>query len=230
MVRSVTLASLALLALAPLARSQEYREVLTAQFQAVEENMATKGWTHDRAAFPGDVAVHFLEAGAQVGLEIDLQAGADYMILGACDRNCTDLDLTLMDVAAVWSPAAGRFTGADLYGGFRYIGTDFGVRAQLTPPPDPPLSAGVDTSYTDFLLGGRYVAEVNDRWRLVFSGDLSAGDTEGTWSLAGYGVYRNGPHRFYAGYRHLDVEMDGSNGVRVQTTFTGPVVGYGFAF
>ena len=141
-----------------------------------------------------------------------------------------ELDLTLMDVAAVWSPAAGRFTGADLYGGFRYIGTDFGVRAQLTPPPDPPLSAGVDTSYTDFLLGGRYVAEVNDRWRLVFSGDLSAGDTEGTWSLAGYGVYRNGPHRFYAGYRHLDVEMDGSNGVRVQTTFTGPVVGYGFAF
>ena len=99
MVRSVTLASLALLALAPLARSQEYREVLTAQFQAVEENMATKGWTHDRAAFPGDVAVHFLEAGAQVGLEIDLQAGADYMILGACDRNCTDLDLTLMDMA-----------------------------------------------------------------------------------------------------------------------------------
>ena len=99
MVRSVTLASLALVALAPLARSQEYREVLTAQFQAVEENMATKGWTHDRAAFPGDVAVHFLEAGAQVGLEIDLQAGADYMILGACDRNCTDLDLTLMDMA-----------------------------------------------------------------------------------------------------------------------------------
>jgi hypothetical protein len=141
-----------------------------------------------------------------------------------------ELDLTLMDVALVWSPSAERFAGADVYGGFRYISTDFGLRAEVAPPPEPPLTAGVDTSYTDFLLGARYVAPLNDQWRLVFSGDLSTGDTEGTWSLAGYGVYRNGPHRFYGGYRHLDTEMEGSNGVRVQTTFSGPVVGYGFAF
>lgn len=99
MARSVTLASLALLALAPVARSQEYREVLTAQFQAVQENMAPQGWSQDGSAFPGDIAVHFLEAGAQVGLEIDLEAGVEYMVLGACDRQCTDLDLTLMDMA-----------------------------------------------------------------------------------------------------------------------------------
>ena len=141
-----------------------------------------------------------------------------------------ELDLTLMDVALVWSPTAERLTGPELYGGFRYISTDFGLRAQVTPPPDPPLTAGVDTSYTDFLLGARYAAPINDQWRLIFSGDLSTGDTEGTWSLAGYGVYRNGPHRFYAGYRHLDTEMEGANGLRVKTTFTGPVVGYGFAF
>lgn len=141
-----------------------------------------------------------------------------------------ELDMTLMDVAMVWNPAAERYTGVEVYGGFRYIGVDFDLRATLTPPPDPTFRTGVDTSYTDFLLGARYVAPINDQWRLVFSGDLSAGDTEGTWSLAGYGVYRNGPHRFYAGYRYLTAEVEGNAGRRVDQTFSGPAVGYGFAF
>ena len=141
-----------------------------------------------------------------------------------------ELDMTLMDVAMVWSPAPERYTGIDVFGGFRYLGVDFDLNATLTPPPDPTFRTGVDTSYTDFLLGARYVAPINDQWRLVFSGDLSAGDTEGTWSLAGYGVYRNGPHRFYAGYRHLEAEVKGNAGRSVDQTFTGPVIGYGFAF
>jgi len=107
---------------------------------------------------------------------------------------------------------------------------DAGLRATLLPPPEPTLNAGIDKSYTDFLLGGRYVAPINESWRLVFSGDLSAGDTEGTWSLAGYGVYRNGPHRFYAGYRHLEAEIEARGSERVDMSFSGPVVGYGFAF
>jgi hypothetical protein len=141
-----------------------------------------------------------------------------------------NLDMSLMDVAAVWSPGAERFTGTEVYGGFRYIAVDFDLRATLAPPPAEPLRTGVDTSYTDFLLGARYVAPLNDQWRLIVSGDFSAGDTEGTWSLAGYGVYRHGAHRFYAGYRHLDAEVKGPNGRRVDQTFTGPAVGYGFAF
>lgn len=141
-----------------------------------------------------------------------------------------DLDMTLMDLAMVWNPTPGRFAGPELYGGLRYVSVDALVRATLLPPPEPTLNAGIDKSYTDFLLGGRYVAEINDQWRVVFSGDLSAGDTEGTWSLAGYGVYRNGPHRFYAGYRHLEAEVATRNTERVDMSFSGPVVGYGFAF
>lgn len=141
-----------------------------------------------------------------------------------------ELDMSLMDVAAVWSPGAERFTGTEVYGGFRYLGVDFDLRATLLPPPAEPLRTGVDTSYTDFLLGARYVAPLNDRWRLVVSADLSAGDTEGTWSLAGYGVYRSGQHRFYAGYRHLEAEVEAGGGRSVDQTFSGPAVGYGFAF
>lgn len=141
-----------------------------------------------------------------------------------------DLDMTLMDLAMVWNPSPGRFTGADVYGGIRYVSVDALVRATLLPPPEPTVNAGIDKSYTDFLLGGRYVAPINDSWRLIFSADLSAGDTEGTWSVAGYGVYRNGPHRFYAGYRHLEAEVEARNSERVDMSFSGPIVGYGFAF
>lgn len=141
-----------------------------------------------------------------------------------------ELDMTLMDLAMVWNPASGRFTGAEVYGGFRYVSVDAGLQVTLLPPPDPTVNAGIDKSYTDILLGGRYVAPINESWRMIFSADLSAGDTEGTWSVAGYGVYRNGPHRFYAGYRHLEAEVEARNSESVDMSFSGPVLGYGFAF
>lgn len=141
-----------------------------------------------------------------------------------------ELDMTLMDLAFVWSPASERFSGLEAYGGLRYLTSDVGLRVEVAPPPQPVLRAGIDKSFTDFLVGGRYAAPINDSWRLVFSGDLSAGDTEGTWSLAGFGVYRNGPHRVYAGYRHLEAEIKAGAGASVDMSFSGPIAGYGFAF
>ena len=141
-----------------------------------------------------------------------------------------DLDLTLMDVALVWSPGAERYTGVEVYGGFRYLATDFDLRVDPIPPSPPEFRTGIDKSYSDFLLGVRYGAPINEQWRLVFSGDLSGGDTEGTWTLAGYGVYRSGPHRFFAGYKHLDAEVEARNAESVTMTFSGPVLGYGFSF
>ena len=69
------------------------------------------------------------------------------------------------------------------------------IRSRRDPPV---LQTGIDKSYYDLLVGARYAAPLNEHWRLVFSGDLSGGDTEGTWSLGAFGVYRTGPHRFYA--------------------------------
>jgi hypothetical protein len=94
----------------------------------------------------------------------------------------------------------------------------------------PELRTGINKGYTDFLVGARYAAPINDHWRLVFSADLSGGDTEGTWSIGGFGVYRTGPHRFYAGYRHLEVEVEARGDETVKQTFSGPALGYGFAF
>ena len=142
----------------------------------------------------------------------------------------TDLDLTAMDLAFVWSPAAESFSGLEAYGGLRYVDTNFDLVIDPEPAGPPALQTGVDKSYYDFLLGARYAAPVSDAWRLVFSADLSAGDTEGTWSISGYGVYRTGPHRFYAGYRHLEIDLDGAAGESVKETFSGPAIAYGFSF
>lgn len=141
-----------------------------------------------------------------------------------------DVDLTAMDLAFVWSPADDTFTGIEVFGGLRYLSTEAGVVIDPEPPGPPVLQTGVDDSYYDFLVGARYAAPINDSWRLVFNADLSVGDTEGTWSVAGYGVYRTGPHRFYAGYRHFEVEVAGRPGQTVQETFSGPAIAYGFSF
>ena len=142
----------------------------------------------------------------------------------------TDVDLTAMDLAFVWSPGAERFTGIEAYGGLRYIDNDFGLVIDPEPAGPPVLQTGIDKSYYDLLVGARYAAPINDHWRLVFSGDLSAGDTEGTWSLSAFGVYRTGPHRFYAGYKHVEIDLEGAAGETVTETFSGPAIAYGFSF
>lgn len=142
----------------------------------------------------------------------------------------TDVDLTAMDIAFVWSPSPEPMTGIEVFGGLRYVDQDFGLVIDPEPPGPPVLQTGVDKSYYDLLVGARYAAPINEHWRLVFSGDLSGGDTEGTWSLGAYGVYRTGPHRFYAGYRHVEMDFDGAAGETVTETFSGPAIAYGFAF
>lgn len=141
----------------------------------------------------------------------------------------SSLDMTAIDLAMVWSPGPERMTGTELYGGLRYISNDFGLKADPVPPGVPDFSAGADASYNDLLVGARYIAPLSDRWRLMVNADISGLDTEGTWSLGMYGVYRMGQHRFIAGYRHLEVEVK-ENGTSVTTTFSGPAIAYGYAF
>lgn len=143
----------------------------------------------------------------------------------------TDFDMTAMDLALVWSPGPERMTGIELYGGLRYIDMDLGVVIDPVPPGPADIRTGIDKSYTDFLAGARYIAPLNERWRLTFSADLSGGDTEGTWSIGGFGAYVTGPHHFIAGYRHLEMEFEAGGGdERAKETFSGPLIAYGFSF
>jgi hypothetical protein len=99
MTRTAVLASMFLLPLATAARSQNaWRDVLEVQMTAFENSVAGEGFRAEPRAFHTDMIVGTLRSGASVGLEVDLEFGVEYMIVGACDHDCTDLDLSLVDL------------------------------------------------------------------------------------------------------------------------------------
>jgi hypothetical protein len=179
-----------------------------------------------------------LEMAFQTHIEVqgdDLGGFVDFTFLGLGGNKAgqfgdahSDLDMTLMDLGLVWSPGAERLTGFEAFGGLRYLDLDFHLVVDPAGPLQT-LDTRVNDTYTDLLVGARYIAPHNDRWRLTFSGDVSGGDTEGTWSASVYAGYVRGPHHFIVGYRHMDAEAK-ANGSSVSATMTGPLVAYGVSF
>ena len=69
---------------------------------------------------------HVEAQGEDIGGFVDVvfMGVGDKVSRPAADLNA-DLDMTLMDLAAVWSPAAERFSGVEVFGGLRYVDVDF---------------------------------------------------------------------------------------------------------
>jgi hypothetical protein len=99
MTRHALLASILLLAFVSTAHSQNaWRDILEQQLTAVGNTVAQQGYRPEPNAFHTDMIVGTLYAGYSVGLEVDLDFGVEYMIVGVCDKDCSDLDLSLMDL------------------------------------------------------------------------------------------------------------------------------------
>jgi len=141
-----------------------------------------------------------------------------------------DNDTTTMDLAMVWSPGEERMTGFELYGGLRYVSNDFRLVADPVPPALPTVTTGSDSSYYDVMFGARFIAPLSEHWRLTLSGDISGGDTEGTFSIGAYAGYRMGQHHFIGGYKHFEMDLESGAGGDLTMTMTGPVIAYGYSF
>ena len=97
MKRALVLLPALLLAVTSPARSQD---ILTRQLDAVQQAISQHGYTpDDEVVFWGEFFdfLGFLNSGAKVGIGLDLAAGVEYMFAAACDQDCSDLDLLLMD-------------------------------------------------------------------------------------------------------------------------------------
>ena len=160
----------------------------------------------------------------------------DFTYLGLADSNDfprfhteSDLDTRLFELAGVWSPAEGRFSGLDVFAGLRYIDLDLSVQFV----PDNPLfnttSFDGGDSYNDFMIGARYTWALSDHWGLTLRGDGSFGDTEGTWNASVVTNYKTTHGAWFIGYRYLAVELETVDSA-IDLTASGPVVGYGFVF
>ena len=150
---------------------------------------------------------------------------------GPLARTDYDMSSTIFDLAGVYRPSATPL-GFEVYAGLRYFSMDLELDVTIVNP----RSASIDNSYTDFLVGARYTGEINRNWFYRLRGDVSAGDTDGTWSLSGLAGYRFGKELNMSaifGYRHLEIDLEDDQGlitVSQDLTMSGPFVAFNYAF
>lgn len=135
---------------------------------------------------------------------------------------------TIFELAGVYRPS-GTPVGFEPFAGLRYFSMDVELSNQL-------VNTSSSESYADFLVGARYTGEINQNWFYRFRGDVSAGETDGTWSVSGVAGYRFGKQRNMSvllGYRHLEIDLEDDQGpvtVSQDLTMSGPFVAFNYAF
>ncbi len=141
----------------------------------------------------------------------------------------TDSEQVVLDAAAAYWPS-GVGSPLNLFGGVRYSGFDdtYGLSVGGTPVGETRSKQ----DYVDALLGMRYRFDLSDRWALLTQGDVSFGDSEGTWQLQGLFAYTVGKRQrnsILFGYRYKQAEFK-DGGLTTEFTYNGPTAGFNFRF
>ena len=149
------------------------------------------------------------------------------------DRPLLNIDTnskqTFFDAAiAYWPEGAG--SQFNVYGGLRYTGFD--DRYTFLLGADPLVERRSTADYYDALVGIRYRFDLSERWALLTRGDVSFGDSEGTWLAQGLFAYTVGKrqrNRILFGYQYKAAEFK-DGGVVTDFTYNGPMAGFNFRF
>ena len=96
-------------------------------------------------------------------------------------------------------------------------------------PAFAPASIHIGKTFTDFMIGARYMWPLSDRWALTVRGDGSFGDTDGTWNASAVAQYRTGNGAWVFGYRYIDATFE-QRGNELSLALYGPAIGYAFRF
>ncbi len=141
-----------------------------------------------------------------------------------------EIDMEMYEFAGVFTPggAAGPFS---VFAGARIVE----LSLDLTFSggfPNSPIERSADKSFTDFMVGARYVYPISDRWLVNLRGDVGGGDTESSWNALAVVGWRFGSdldHSVLFGWRHMEVEVK-NEGVQNDLTMDGPIAGVYFGF
>jgi hypothetical protein len=136
---------------------------------------------------------------------------------------------TMIDAAVAYWPN-GVGSSLNFFGGLRYSGFD--DRYLFSLGANPLVERRSTKDYYDALLGIRYRFDLSERWALLTRGDISFGDSEGTWLAQGlfaYTVGKRQQNRFVIGYQFKEAEFK-DGGLNSEFAFNGPVVGFNFRF
>ena len=85
----------ALLALPRAAEAKDYRGIVISQLDTVAGPVARSGFRLDPSVFDRSSVVGALAKGASSMMELNLTGGTNYLIVGVCDGDCSDLDLRI---------------------------------------------------------------------------------------------------------------------------------------
>jgi len=138
-------------------------------------------------------------------------------------------DQIFLDVAVAYWPG-GIGSQLNLFGGLRYSGFDnrygFSIGGMQI------AEQRSDSNYYDALLGIRYRIELAERWELLTHGDLSFGDSEGTFLLRANFAYLIGKrqqNRILFGYQYKEAKFKDGDLV-TDFSYSGPMAGFNFRF
>jgi hypothetical protein len=121
---------------------------------------------------------------------------------------------------------SGRSNFSLLAGG-RYLSIDADLRLRV----DPIINERIPDSASnwDFIVGGRGMLDLNERWYLHYYADIGAGDSDRTWQALGGVNYRFSKVHATLGYAYLDWDFKKHSLLR-DLTLSGPYVGLKFRF
>ena len=125
-----------------------------------------------------------------------------------------------------------RFTDNwEAIGGLRYQDQDISVTGFPSPPSLTP-TVGVADNWTDWFIGARFNTDLNDKWFMVWRGDVSvAGDSESGWNTSIFFNRRFGENKaLNIGYRHLVGDYANVGVYGWDVTQSGPVLGFTWVF
>lgn len=144
-----------------------------------------------------------------------------------------DIEETLAEFGGVYRlHGEPGFHGFDIIAGVRVIETE--VELDVDFPGPAGLSPDVDASDTlvDGFVGARYGAGIGQRWNVALRGDVASGDTDFSWNLQANLIYTigdTGRHAIVFAYRHLELDLESSDGGRdvdTELTMSGPALGF----
>lgn len=140
-----------------------------------------------------------------------------------------DNEQTFLDVAVAYWPG-GFGSQLNLFGGLRYSGFDDRYRFSIGDMQIAEQRS--NKNYYDALLGIRYRFELAERWQLLTHGDLSFGDSEGTFLLRAnfaYLVGKRRQNRILFGYQYKEAKFKDGDLV-TDFSYSGPMAGFNFRF
>lgn len=151
----------------------------------------------------------------------------------------SDLDAQIWELAGVWNVDPDRYDGWDVIAGLRYI--DLGL--EMTFDPVNPAYSDVELdggdTYSDFMIGARYIGNFDGKWGYNLRADGSWGGTEGTTNLEGNVTYKTSNGAWAFGYRYLTTTLKTDNKLANATsgddldldiTLSGPIFSYTWYF